>query len=113
MMSETRLFRRDDHDFPTTKATQQRLISAGRVEGEGPNRLPVHLHSPNGTADSRGLVSRLPAPQPGSPIVPDGPSIPLGETDRGPSTSISTACWPAAGSSRDHRAPARAPRSGT
>ena len=83
MMSETRLFRRDDHDFPTTKATQQRLIAAGRVEGEGPNRLPVHLHSPNGTAGSRRLLSRLPAPQPGMPIVPDGPSIPLGETDRG------------------------------
>jgi len=83
MMSETRLFRRDDHDFPTTKATQQRLIDAGRVEGEGPNRLPVHLHSPNGMAGSRGLVSRLPSPQSGTPILPDGPSIPLGETDRG------------------------------
>jgi hypothetical protein len=32
-----RIFRRSDPDFPTTPTLQQRLVAAGRVEGEGPN----------------------------------------------------------------------------
>lgn len=42
MMDDTRLFRRSDPDFPTTRAVQARLVAAGRVEGEGP-RAPGHL----------------------------------------------------------------------
>ncbi len=36
MFDNPRIFRRSDPDFPTTPAVQQRLIAAGRVEGEGP-----------------------------------------------------------------------------
>ena len=36
MLDHPRIFRRSDPDFPTTPAIQQRLIEAGRVEGEGP-----------------------------------------------------------------------------
>jgi hypothetical protein len=36
MMNDTRLFRRSDPDFPTTKAAQIALVNMGRVEGEGP-----------------------------------------------------------------------------
>lgn len=36
MMDDTRLFRRSDPDFPTTRVVQQRLVAAGRVHGEGP-----------------------------------------------------------------------------
>lgn len=35
MLDDARLFRRNDPDFPTTRAVQQRLVAAGRVEGEG------------------------------------------------------------------------------
>jgi len=71
MMSETRLFRRNDPDFPTTQAVQQRLVDAGRVAGEGPLAAPA-----------LGDVSEARLHAPALPI-PDGPSIPLGETDRG------------------------------
>ena len=69
MMNDTRLFRRTDADFPVTKAVQQRLIAAGRVEGEGPARFV-------GAAASGATVNR-------SLPIPEGPSIPLGETDQG------------------------------
>ena len=36
MMDDARLFRRTDPDFPVTRAAQQRLIAAGRVESAGP-----------------------------------------------------------------------------
>ena len=36
MLDNPRLFRRTDPDFPTTRAVQERLVVAGRVEGEGP-----------------------------------------------------------------------------
>src|SRR4051794_640935 len=36
MLDNPRLFRRTDTDFPTTRALQERLVAAGRVEGEGP-----------------------------------------------------------------------------
>ena len=36
MLDNPRLFRRTDPDFPTTRAVQERLVAAGRVEGEGP-----------------------------------------------------------------------------
>ena len=72
MFDDTRLFRRNDPDFPTTRAAQQRLIDAGRVEGEGPLARSVR---------SRAAAMRH-APAASLPM-PDGPSIPLGETDRG------------------------------
>jgi len=34
MMDDARLFRRADPDFPITRAVQQRLVAAGRVEGD-------------------------------------------------------------------------------
>ena len=40
MFDDSRLFRRTDPDFPTTRAIQDRLIAAGRVEGEGPLASP-------------------------------------------------------------------------
>ena len=36
MFDNPRVFRRSDPDFPTTRAVQERLVAAGRVEGEGP-----------------------------------------------------------------------------
>ncbi len=36
MFGSPRIFRRSDPDFPTTRAVQDRLVAAGRVEGEGP-----------------------------------------------------------------------------
>jgi len=36
MFDSTRIFRRSDPDFPTTRAAQERLVAAGRVQGEGP-----------------------------------------------------------------------------
>jgi len=36
MFDSPRIFRRSDPDFPTTRALQDRLVAAGRVEGEGP-----------------------------------------------------------------------------
>ncbi len=71
MMSDTRLFRRTDPDFPTTQAVQKRLVDAGRVTGEGPLAAPVL----EGVTDARLNAPALP--------VPDGPSIPLGEIGRG------------------------------
>lgn len=71
MMSDTRLFRRTDPDFPTTQAVQQRLVDAGRVAGEGPLA----------TTALEG-VTVAPPHAPALP-VPDGPSIPLGETGDG------------------------------
>ena len=73
MFDDTRLFRRNDPDFPTTRAAQRRLIDAGRVEGEGPLDPSVR---------SAAAVRPAPAASPSLPM-PDGPSIPLGETDRG------------------------------
>lgn len=74
MLDDTRIFRRTDPDFPTTKPVQDRLAAAGRIEGEGPLALngrvaaaPPHL--------PRQPVPRLP--------VADGPSVPLGETGHG------------------------------
>ncbi len=78
MMSDTRLFRRTDPDFPVTKAAQHRLIDAGRVEGEGPLRLPT------GAGASASGQARPSSSLPSTTLpVPDGPSIPLGETDQG------------------------------
>ncbi len=73
MMSDTRVFRRSDPDFPTTVAVQKRLVAAGRVDGEGP---PCN---PRGALEMppRENVAATPLP------IPDGPSIPLGETDHG------------------------------
>ena len=73
MMSDTRLFRRSDPDFPTTRAAQRRLIDAGRVEGEGPLSRALSSTSAGPQAQSRS-----------APLaIPDGPSIPLGETVHG------------------------------
>jgi hypothetical protein len=73
MMNDTRVFRRSDPDFPTTAALQRRLIANGRVEDEGPYRQPtISLATP-----SRKITTSLQLP------VPDGPAVPLGETDRG------------------------------
>ena len=76
MMDDARLFRRTDPDFPTTRAVQQRLVAAGRVEGEGPlaARASVGVGS--------GQVAGAGAPMRASP-EPDGPSIPLGEAGHG------------------------------
>jgi len=80
MMTDTRLFRRTDPDFPTTKAVQQRLVHAGRVQGEGP-------HEPGRTytaADRQPVSDGAPRGQPLAHLpLPEGPSIPLGETERG------------------------------
>ena len=82
MMDDARLFHRGDHDFPTTRAAQQRLVDAGRVEGEGP--LAGLTPAEAGNEDAPGRVFpdapsfaglRLPDP--------DGPSIPLGATTGG------------------------------
>ncbi len=73
MMNDTRVFRRSDPDFPTTVSLQRRLIANGRVEGEGPYRQPtIGLATP-----SRKIATSSQLP------VPDGPAVPLGETDRG------------------------------
>jgi hypothetical protein len=50
MMSDTRLFRQSDPDFPTTKAARMRLIAVGRVEGQGPRYRP---HGPQHGPRSR------------------------------------------------------------
>ena len=73
MISDTRVFRRSDPDFTTTLAVQKRLVVAGRVDGEEPPYIP------RGTLEmpTRRDVKAAPLP------IPDGPSIPLGETDRG------------------------------
>ena len=78
MMDDARLFRRTDPDFPTTRAMQQRLVAAGRVEGEGP--LATHSSMGTGTSTSQGV--RAGASVPSSP-EPNEPSIPLGETGHG------------------------------
>jgi hypothetical protein len=80
MMTDTRVFRRTDPDFPITAAVQRRLIADGRVEGEGP-----HRQFPTGPAISPAAPAGSPgkATTSGQIPVPDGPSIPLGETDRG------------------------------
>ncbi len=86
MMSDTRVFRRSDPDFPTTSAVQQRLIAAGRVEGEGPRGRPVPAAAPR-LAAMGNTASRTPEPSartvPAVPPLPAGPSIPLGETGCG------------------------------
>lgn len=74
MLDDTRLFRRTDPDFPTTRAVQARLVAAGRVEGEGP-------HADAACPQQLGAGS-VPRSTPRLPI-PDGPSIPLGDTDAG------------------------------
>ncbi len=74
MLDDTRLFRRSDPDFPTTRTVQQRLITAGRVEGEGPLN-PAMRHRTTDAAATPHSGARHP--------IPDGPSIPLGETDAG------------------------------
>lgn len=54
MMSNTRLFRRSDPDFPTTRAAQRRLIAArGKKE--------VNL-LPSGSAPRKGQAGRRVAP---------------------------------------------------
>ncbi len=77
MMDDARLFRRSDPDFPTTRAVQQRLVDDGRVAGEG----PLAASSLDRGADAERSVPGEPH-TPALPI-PDGPSIPLGETGRG------------------------------
>jgi len=74
MMDEHRLFRRTDPDFPTTPAMQARLVAAGRVADEGPQRRGPDRETTVANRES-GAAASLP--------MPDGPSIPLGETDRG------------------------------
>jgi len=74
-VAEHRL-RRTDPDFPTTRALQQRLVAAGRVEGEG----PLAARAAVGTGIAQ--VARTGAPAAASQ-EPDGPSIPLGETGQG------------------------------
>lgn len=74
MFDDARRFRRTDPDFPTTRAAQQRLIAAGRVEGEGPLARPIQS-----LTDAPGR----PAAAAPKLAVPEGPCVPLGETDRG------------------------------
>ncbi len=77
MMDDARLFRRTDPDFPVTRAVQQRLVAAGRVEGEGPlAACAAHASTRIGKAEDAGTPSPA-LPEPG------GPSIPLGETGHG------------------------------
>ena len=77
MMDDARLFRRTDPDFPVTRAVQQRLVKAGRVEGEGP-LAACAAHAPTGIGEAEDAGTPSPTlPEPG------GPSIPLGETRRG------------------------------
>lgn len=76
MMDDARLFRRTDPDFPTTRAVQQRLVAAGRVEGEGP--LAARTVVGTGTGQVAKAEVSLPASS-----EPDGPGIPLGETSHG------------------------------
>ena len=76
MMDDTRLFRRTDPDFPTTLAVQRHLIAIGRVEGEGArDSVTGSGRAEPATPSTRGTAAPLP--------IPDGPCIPLGETDRG------------------------------
>ena len=100
MMSDIRLFRRTDPDFPTTLATQQSLVAAGRVEGEGPlastTLTPGRPHGPaptlatiNGSSvahvaiggDKRGSDD---ATRPATTLpLPTNPAVPIGETRQG------------------------------
>ncbi len=72
MLDMPRMFRRSDPDFPTTKALQERLVAAGRVEGEGPL---FTTGIGRAVPDAQRKTTRLP--------VPDGPAVPLGETAEG------------------------------
>ena len=80
MTTETRMFRRTDSDFPTTPGARQRLIEAGRVEGEGPLARQTHAAMPptrpaEHAPDRAASAAVVP--------VPAGPCVPLGETDGG------------------------------
>ena len=77
MMADSRVFRRSDPDFPTTKAVQAHLVAAGRVEGE----RPLADRKPDGKA-SRPLKTSQPSMPPAPPIAPAS-SIPLGDSDKG------------------------------
>lgn len=69
---DLRVFRRSDPDFPITRVVQRRLVDAGRVEGEGPR------------AQASSMTARPPAASAGPRLAaPDGPCVPLGETDAG------------------------------
>jgi hypothetical protein len=73
MLDDTRTFRRDDPEFPTTPALQSHLAAAGRIEGGSPRSgrpgaIPANAATPGGGVQL---------------AIPDSPSVPLGETDRG------------------------------
>lgn len=82
MMSDTRLFHRSDPDFPTTRAVQQRLIDSGRLAGEGSLARSLTPSRSAAAKPSRTAPSPTAQGSPGLP-VPDGPSISLGQMDRG------------------------------
>ena len=77
MMDDARLFRRTDPDFPTTRAVQQRLVDAGRVDGEGPlASCPASRRAAGASTTDDATTPAL------VPAIPSGPSIPLGDTGR-------------------------------
>ena len=82
MMDDARLFRRGDHDFPTTRAVQQSLVDASRVEGEGPLAHAGPVGAGMETPPGRAVPDAPPFADPRLPD-PDGPSIPLGTTGGG------------------------------
>lgn len=104
MLDDTRLFRRSDPDFPTTRAVQARLVAAGRVQGEGPLAHPA--------CPCPASPAAAPAPRPGCPS-PTAPPIPLGSSDAGTLHLDLNRLLAGAARSRGRPAPARAPRCGT
>ena len=82
MLTEDRLFRRSDPDFPTTRIMQKRLVAAGRVGGGGTarSRAPPPPHQfrrsgAGGRVEETDTDGKTPAPR---------RSVhPLGETERG------------------------------
>jgi hypothetical protein len=66
MFDDTRIFRRSNPDFPTTKAAQQRLITAGRVEGENKTPYRAMARPPQGRRPSAARSARPCRGQPGA-----------------------------------------------
>ena len=76
MLTDDRLFRRSDLDFPTTRVMQKRLVAAGRVEGEGPLDPALPLHRTSFDVPVPDVWPRRPT-QTGKLPPPEGPSIRL------------------------------------
>lgn len=76
MFDDSRLFRRTDPDFPTTRAARQRLVDAGRVEGERPLARSIlpSITAPRRPVPSTVRPAKAPLPTSSRLAVPDGPA---------------------------------------